>query len=196
MTATLDSSFQPEPSAVAMIQGVQLRPLAMHLDHRGCFTEVFRDSWGLSIQPVQWSLVTSGPRVLRGMHLHLRHDEYFLVVRGRACVGLYDLRAGSPTTGASQLIELSSASLCALVFPAGILHGWYFYEECLHLQAVSESYAAYQVDDNCGCLWSDPELNLPWPDPTPVLSDRAASFPSLACLAATLGRRSDSRGSR
>ena len=69
-----------------MIHGVEIKHLAMNVDSRGCFTEFFRDSWELPIQPVQWSLVASRPRVLRGMHLHLRHDEFFLVARGRACV--------------------------------------------------------------------------------------------------------------
>jgi dTDP-4-dehydrorhamnose 3,5-epimerase len=171
-----------------MIHGVQVKPLTMNRDSRGCLTEIFGDSWGLSIRPVQWSVVASGPRVLRGMHLHFRHDEYFLVLRGRACVGLYDFRADSPTAGASRLLEFNGEQMCALVFPPGILHGWYFYEASLHLRSVSESYTAYHHDDNLGCLWSDPELNLPWPDPTPLLSGRAASFPRLAQLAASLGR--------
>ena len=71
-----------------MIHGVEIKHLAMHVDSRGCFTEIFRNSWDLPIQPVLWSLVASRPRVLRGMHFHLRHDEFFLVARGH----LYDLR--------------------------------------------------------------------------------------------------------
>ena len=182
-------SSGPLDGGGAMIHGVEVKHLDMNLDSRGCFTEFFRDSWDLPIQPVQWSLVASRPRVLRGMHLHLRHDEFFLVARGRACVGLYDLRPDSPTAGNSDLIELDSERLCALAFPAGILHGWYFYEESLHIQSVSESYASYHHDDNLGCQWSDPELNLPWPDRTPILSERAAAFPALGQLVAMLGQR-------
>lgn len=171
-----------------MMHGVHLQPLAMNVDRRGSFMEIFSDSWGWPIRPVQWSLVQSEARVLRGMHLHFRHDEYFLLVRGRACVGLYDFRPESPTAGTSQLLEFDGPQSCALVFPSGILHGWYFYEESIHLQAVSESHTTYHPDDNLGCLWSDPALKIRWPDQAPVVSDRAASFPTLARLAASLGR--------
>jgi len=88
-------------SRADVIEGVQCRPLKMNHDSRGCFTEVFSQNWGLPMEPVQWSVVTSQPKVLRGIYLHLRHDEYILVIRGRACVGLYDLRPDSQTMGTS-----------------------------------------------------------------------------------------------
>ena len=161
------------------IDEVQCRPLKMKLDSRGCFTEVFSHHWGLPIEPVQWSLVTSHPKVLRGMHLRLRHDEYIMLIRGRVCVGLYDLRPDSKTMGVSSLIELDEKNLACLSFPAGILHGWYFYEESIHLQAVSECYKDYHPDDNLGCQWSDPALGIAWPDRSSIVSPRSASFPTL-----------------
>ena len=176
-----------------MIHGVQLRRLAMNHDARGCFTELFSEGWELPIDPVQWSLVASRRKVLRGMHLHLRHDEYFAVVRGRACVGFYDLRPDSPTRGLSSLIELDGDALHGLCFPRGVLHGWYFYKDSLHVQAVSECYEDYHPDDNLGCLWSDKELKIPWPDPSPIISDRAASFPNLQELAASLRKKDGAR---
>ena len=57
------------------IDGVRLLPLHPHHDERGTFTEVFAAHWGAGIDPAQWSVVHSAPGVLRGMHLHLRHDE-------------------------------------------------------------------------------------------------------------------------
>jgi dTDP-4-dehydrorhamnose 3,5-epimerase len=177
-----------ESTGASMIHGVEIKRLVMNPDRRGCFTEIFRDTWGLPIRPVQWSLVESESRVLRGMHLHSRHDEYFLLVRGRACVGLHDFRPDSPTAGVSRLIELSGEELCVLVFPPGILHGWYFYEQSVHLQSVSENYGSYHHDDNLGCIWSDPGLKLSWPDRSPILSERASSFLELGQLAALLGR--------
>jgi dTDP-4-dehydrorhamnose 3,5-epimerase len=161
----------------------------MNHDERGCFTELFSDGWELPIDPVQWSFVASRRKVLRGMHLHLRHDEYITVVRGRACVGIYDLRPDSPTAGGSSLIQLDAASLHCLCFPRGVLHGWYFYEDSFHLQAVSEAYDDYQADDNRGCLWSDKELKIPWPDPSPIVSARAAGFPLLRELAGSIWKK-------
>jgi dTDP-4-dehydrorhamnose 3,5-epimerase len=187
-TKTEDGASDQPADRVA-IHGVQLRRLAMNRDARGCFTELYSNAWGLPIEPVQWSLVASSRKVLRGMHLHLRHDEYIVVVQGRACIGLYDLRPDSPTRGASSLIELDGNSLTGVCFPRGVLHGWYFYEDGVHLQAVSERYAAYHPEDNLGCLWSDAELNIPWPDRTPIVSERSASFPSLRELAESVWKK-------
>lgn len=164
------------------IAGVVLHPLAVNPDERGSFTEFFCDSWGLPIAPRQWSVVTSRARALRGMHLHLNHDELLTVLKGRATVGLHDLRKASPTSGRSATIALDGASPACLVFPRGVLHGWYFHQDSIHVQAVSEEYAIYHPHDNLGCHWADPALNIPWPDRAPIISARAAGLPRLADL--------------
>jgi len=136
---------------------------------------------------VQWSVVSSAARVLRGVYLHQRHDEYLCVVQGHASVGLRDLRPGSPTVGTWSFIELYGQDLMALCFPRGIAHGWYFHEASMHLQAVSESYDDYHADDNLGCHWADPELEIPWPDRSPILSARSESLGTLRELLSALG---------
>jgi len=165
-----------------VIEGVQVRTLKVARDGRGSFTEVFYDSWGCCIEPRQWSVVASHRGVLRGMHLHRRHDEYFSVLSGRTSVGLKDLRPDSPTFAASSLYELSGDQPAVLTFPRGILHGWYFHAETLHLQAVSETYDDYHGDDNLGCHWSDPELGIPWPERPTLVAERADAFPPLRTL--------------
>src|SRR3954452_9738350 len=76
--------------------GTMLQPLEAHADERGVFTERYRREWGLGAEPVQWNAVWSEAGVLRGVHVHLRHDDYLTVPVGRASVGLRDLRHGSP----------------------------------------------------------------------------------------------------
>lgn len=141
---------------------------------------MFAEEWRLCIQPSQWSVVESAPRVLRGMHLHKRHDEYFAVIKGRACVGLYDVRPESATFRQFCLIDLDDSERVFVSFPQGLIHGWYFYTDTIHLQAVSESYVSYHKDDNIRCSWADPDLNIPWPDPQPIVSDLAAGAGSVA----------------
>lgn len=148
-------------------------------DIRGSFTEVFQASWKTSIQPVQWSIIKSQAQVFRGMHYHQRHEEYFCLIQGRCVVGLKDLRPDSGTYLTSARYELCDSDMASLCFPRGILHGWYFYCDSIHLQAVSESYATYGIDDNDGCPWSDPDLNIAWPFEDALVSSRAANFPSL-----------------
>jgi dTDP-4-dehydrorhamnose 3,5-epimerase len=168
------------------ILGLHVMPLAPHRDARGVFLEVFKDSWELPVRPTQWSLVRSTARTLRGLYLHLRHDELFVLVQGRAHVGLKDLRRASPTFGRALLLELAAESPTVVVFPPGVLHGWYFSEPSLHLQAVSEEYDRYRHDDNLSCHWADPELGLVWPDRHPLLSPDAEHFGSLRSLLARL----------
>ena len=164
------------------LHGVELKQLREIQDQRGAFTETFADHWGLTISPAQWSMVRSESNVLRGLHIHQRHDEYFCLIQGHCLVGLYDIRPKSLTYRQYALYELCGTDLKALVFPAGILHGWYFFTSSIHLQAVSECYSMYAHDDNLGCRWDDPSLAIPWGVSNPVLSDRAASFPPLSIL--------------
>jgi dTDP-4-dehydrorhamnose 3,5-epimerase len=165
-----------------MIAGVALRPLAVHEDARGSFTEIFSRAWGDLPQPAQWSLVRSAAGVLRGMHLHRGHDEGFCLVEGAAHVGLHDLRPGSPTEGAACLLAFTGDRPVALTFPRGIVHGWCFTVPSWHVQSVTATFCAYGPDDNLGCHWSDPALGLDWPAPPTILAPRAAAFPSLAAL--------------
>jgi dTDP-4-dehydrorhamnose 3,5-epimerase len=170
------------------LDGVNLRLLEEQRDRRGSFTEVFCDTWGLPIVPAQWSVVRSVAGTLRGMHLHLRHSEYFLCISGRACVGLYDLRPASPTKDRSMLIHISCVEPIAVSFPCGIAHGWLFLTDAIHCQAVSETYINYKDDDNLGVRWDDPELNLPWPEQPRIVSREANAFGSLAELRAKIAK--------
>ncbi|MGF1531729.1 MAG: dTDP-4-dehydrorhamnose 3,5-epimerase family protein [Puniceicoccaceae bacterium] len=168
------------------INGVTFKTLQMNKDERGCFTEVFQEYWGTCLQPVQWSVVHSRKGVLRGPHLHKNHDEYIGVISGMISVGLRDMRPGSPTEGVWSLYELVDVEMACLVFPSGLLHGWYFPVETIHLQGVSESHRDYGESDNLGCKWDDPELDIPWPTAAPIISERAMSFPSYRELVESL----------
>lgn len=154
----------------------------MHRDARGSFAEHFVADRDFGIEPLQWSVVHSAPGVLRGMHVHVRHDEFFSVISGHATVGLYDLRPNSPTAGQSALFEIYGNDPLQLVFPRGLLHGWLFHEPTAHLQATSEAHVTYNADDNWGAHWSDPELGISWPMEPTILSERAAAFGSVASL--------------
>ncbi len=170
-----------------LIHQTELKKIAEHKDHRGSFSEIFQESWGTCIQPVQWSLVKSQKKVFRGMHLHKRHDEYFCLITGHCLVALKDIRPGSPTEGFFSLYELFEEDLAALAFPTGLLHGWYFFENSIHVQAVSEAYHDYGKDDNWGVVWNAPDLGIPWPMDDVILSERAQDFPTETELKASLG---------
>jgi dTDP-4-dehydrorhamnose 3,5-epimerase len=159
--------------------GVALRPLDMNRDPRGSFTEVFREEWDTGISPVQWNIVSSEVGTLRGVHVHIRHDDYLTTLRGQASVGLRDLRRGSPTEGMSALVELAEDPLTALLIPHGVAHGFYFAEPSLHLYGVTKY---WDVGDELACHWADPQLEIPWPAVPTLVSERDSTAPSLAEL--------------
>jgi dTDP-4-dehydrorhamnose 3,5-epimerase len=159
--------------------GVCINRLDMHHDDRGVFTEIFRREWCLGIDPVQWNVVRSVAGVLRGVHVHPRHDDYLIVAHGRVSVGLRDLRRGSSTEGLAALVGLSANDLQGVFIPHGVAHGFYFHEPSIHLYAVSHR---WDPSDEKACLWSDPALGIPWPVATARVSDRDAGAQPLSRL--------------
>ncbi len=85
-------------------EGVVLTALTPHADDRGVFTELFRECWPTAIRPIQWNVVSSKAGVLRGVHVHVRHDDYLTVASGAACA-----RIGRPPLGARLVLVLSSS---------------------------------------------------------------------------------------
>jgi len=89
------------------IDGVFVHLLVPHEDSRGCFTEIYRDSWLTSFRSVQWSLVDSRARTLRGVHVHKRHHDYLMALSGTLLLGLHDLRPDSASNGKSAMLTLT-----------------------------------------------------------------------------------------
>jgi dTDP-4-dehydrorhamnose 3,5-epimerase len=159
--------------------GVRVVEHARHVDARGSLTEVFRESWNTGVTPVQWNIVHSAAETLRGVHAHARHQDYLLLVRGELHLALHDLRPESPTTGLSAVYVMSEDRPEAIVIPTGVAHGFYFPGPATYLYAVS---AYWDTDDELGCRWDDPALDLDWAPAAPVISPRDAAAGSLADL--------------
>lgn len=160
----------------ALPHGVSVRRLEPHADDRGTFTELHRLEWGTGVEPVQWNAVHSEAGVLRGVHVHVRHSDYLVVAGGRATVGLCDLREGSPTTGMGAAVGMSGDRPCGISIPRGVAHGFYFHEPSLHIYAVTHY---WDLADELGCHWEDPELGIPWPQRAAKISPRDAALPPL-----------------
>ena len=159
--------------------GVKVTPLTTHRDDRGTFTELFRRSWMPEVGLIQWNGVNSEARVLRGVHVHIKHDDLLTVLRGRGIFGLRDIRRGSPTEGMTAMVELSAAEHRTLFIPHGVAHGFYFPEPSLHVYAVSEY---FDMADELGCRFDDPDLGLDWPDREPKISARDRGLPTLKSI--------------
>ncbi|HEX2086519.1 MAG TPA: dTDP-4-dehydrorhamnose 3,5-epimerase [Solirubrobacteraceae bacterium] len=165
------------------LHGVCLHPLTTHADDRGTFTEIFRQEWGLGVEPLQWNAVRTEARVLRGVHVHVAHADLLTVLAGRATIGLRDVRSGSPTSGAATTVELRGDAMQAIVIPPGVAHGFLFHEPSLHVYSVTEYWAP---EDEMGCHWADPALGIAWPFEPERVSERDEAAGSLAELEAQL----------
>jgi len=168
-----------------LIEGVQLRKLDVNKDARGSFVEVFKDRWNTALKPVQFNVVESEKSVMRGCHLHWHHDEYFCILTGSASVGLRDERPNSNTKNIWSLYYLCEQDMAALVFPRGLVHGWYFHQDSIHLQAVSEAYDDYADYDNHLINWLDPDLQIPWPSTEATMTEKAQHAQTLEKVRST-----------
>jgi len=168
----------PEVAEVG-IAGVSLFLLAAHPDSRGSFAEVFRQEWlPPGAKMLQANLSRSRAGVLRGLHFHRRQADYWCISSGKALVGLFDLRRGSPTAGKRAEIRLDAGEGSrSLYIPKGVAHGFYAETHVL-LQYLVDQY--YTGGDEFGVAWDDPDVGIEWPARDPILSDRDRSNPPLA----------------
>ena len=148
------------PSTRELADGMSIRELTPHADARGSLTELCRTSWAAGATPVQWNLVRSEAPVMRGVHVHLRYDEAYLLLEGRLIVGFRDLRPGSPTEGRTGLVELHGGPSVLVTSPPGIAHGLLFLEPSVLLAGASRE---WDPSNELGCHWLDPELGIDWP---------------------------------
>jgi dTDP-4-dehydrorhamnose 3,5-epimerase len=166
------------------IKGLMSWPLEMNRDSRGYLAETFRRDWELEFVPAQWHVLHSRAGTLRGMHVHIRHDDLKIVLEGRTLLALKDLRPDSSTTGAAELLELSGEELKAVLIPHGVAHGLYAVQTSVCLVGGTH---LYDPGDDFEFDWADPELGIEWPETPRQLSDRDRNAPTLRALLGKLG---------
>lgn len=164
---------------------VCLRQLTVHADDRGFLAEFFRVEWQLGRVPVQWMVTKTSRGMLRGVHVHLRHEDFVVLLEGHALLALRDLRPGAPSEGLVSCIELTSEQPVAVVIPPGVAHGLYLRADALYVVGASEY---WDPADELGCHWSDPALGIAWPAASPLVSPRDDALPSMKAVASRIPR--------
>ena len=118
--------------------------------------------------------------MLRGLHYHFQQVDYWYVPRGRIRVGLADLRRGSPTYGASEVLELGEANELGIFIPCGVAHGFLALTEVTLFYTV-DNY--YDGGDEFGLAWDDPDVVVDWQAPAaPIVSGRDAANPRFSAI--------------
>jgi dTDP-4-dehydrorhamnose 3,5-epimerase len=163
------------------IPGVLRRSSAVVADRRGSFTELWRASTteGLTAAPfVQANLSRSAAGVLRGMHFHRRQTDLWMLLEGRAFVAIADLRRSS-SDARPVVITFEMSPGDAVLIPELVAHGFHAMEPIALLYLVT---GEYDGSDELGFAWDDPDAAIPWPEATPILSDRDAANPPLSSI--------------
>jgi dTDP-4-dehydrorhamnose 3,5-epimerase len=173
------------------LAGVRFGAVVRHADERGSFRELWRAGPTDVAAPfVQANLSTSAAGVLRGLHLHQRQLDYWVVASGRAFVALVDVRPlldGSAPRPSIETRELRPDDW--VVIPEGVAHGFLALEPLELLYLVTN---LYDGSDELGFAWDDPAVRVQWPvvdavqGGRPIVSERDSSNPALADLVARL----------
>lgn len=152
------------------IAGVMITELSHQGDERGSFTEAMRQS-SYPATFVQSNHSRSASGVLRGLHYHTAQADLWYVVRGRAQVGLVDLRTRVARPATMSLV-LEEQEPRTLYIPPGVAHGFLALTDVDLIYWVTRE---YDGTDEHGLAWDDPTAAIPWETNDPVLSARDRS---------------------
>lgn len=159
------------------IQGVAFARLSDYPDARGRVLETFRRSWVPGAREmVQANRSDSRAGVLRGMHYHLFQTDYWYAPAGRLFVALHDLRASSPTNGATETLEIGAGNDIGVYIPPGVAHGVYALTDATLMYLVDQY---YDGSDELGVRYDDPALGISWPEGERLVSERDRTNPLL-----------------
>lgn len=154
---------------------ILVEPL-VHGDGRGFFLETYHgkkyQEGGISTRFVQDNLSHSVKNTLRGMHFQLRKPQAKLItcLEGEIFDAVVDIRKDSPSFGKWISVILSGKNKNQLFIPEGFAHGF-----CVLSPTALVYYKCsdfYDPENESGILWSDPEIGIRWPIPSPILSPK------------------------
>ena len=168
------------------LPGVRILTPAVHADQRGFLVESYRAAdlvdAGIADEFVQDNHSRSVRGALRGLHFQAPPGQAKLVrvVRGSIYDVVVDIRRASPTFGEHLGVTLDDVDHRQLYIPTGFAHGFLVTSD--EADVVYRLTRYYDADLERGIAWDDPALGIEWPLPSPTLSDRDRSNPSLADL--------------
>jgi dTDP-4-dehydrorhamnose 3,5-epimerase len=170
-----------------VISGVFIVEPAVHGDERGTFIETYRREWfPQGREMIQGNRGDRQQGCIVGLHYHLHQADYWYVVAGSTRIVLHDLRRGSPTDGATLVMDLGERAdgthdHRGVFIPPGVAHGFASLTD-MTLTYLVDGY--YNPADELGVAWDDPDIGADWGVADPVLSKRDRDNPRRADLEA------------
>ena len=148
-------------------------------DERGFFLETFQaeryaELAGITLPFVQDNYSRSSKGVLRGLHFQKTKPQGKLVrvVKGEVFDVAVDIRQESPTFGQWESVILSEENKTQFWVPPGFAHGFIVLSNTADFEYKCTDY--YDPSDEGSILWNDPDLDIPWPIVSPILSNKDA----------------------
>ena len=119
---------------------------------------------------------------IRGLHLQVGRPQGKLVrvIEGEIYDVAVDVRRGSPTFGKWTAVTVSADNFRQCYIPPGFAHGFCAVSGIAQIEYKCTDY--YDPASEIGVAWNDPQLAIPWPTTTPILSERDLRHPRLADL--------------
>lgn len=156
-----------------------------HEDERGHFARTYCrrefESKGLEFEFVQSSISFNKFKgTLRGLHYQAApYEESKLVrcVKGAIFDVLVDLRPNSASYKRWESFILSAENGLSLYVPKGMAHGFQTLVDGTEVSYQMSQY--YHPECAAGVRWDDPELGIPWPVSSAIISTRDKSLTSL-----------------
>jgi dTDP-4-dehydrorhamnose 3,5-epimerase len=158
------------------LPGVIIIEFDRYADSRGSFFESWhREKYsklGIGRDFVQDNLSTSTKGVLRGLHFQNPHSQGKLVqvLVGEVFDVAVDVRIGSPTFKQWVGLNLSASSDTQLYIPEGFAHGFVVLSDSATFMYKCTD--IYMRDCEKTIRWDDSEIEIAWPIPNPILSER------------------------
>ncbi len=160
-----------------LLSGLLVIETKVFEDPRGFFFESYSKSdlsqVGIHDEFVQENHSRSQKGALRGLHYQDKRAPMAKLVRctlGKIFDVAVDLRSNSPTFGKWFSIELSDENMKILYVPIGFAHGLQTTSAFADIQYKQSGYYTPAAEGTIA--WNDPDLNIPWPIPHPLLSEK------------------------
>lgn len=167
------------------LEGVLIITPNVFGDHRGWFSETYNkekfNASGIHYDFIQDNhSLSSQMGTLRGIHFQQNPKAQTKLVRctrGKILDVAVDLRKDSPTYKEWVAVELSQDNHKQLLVPKGFGHAFFTLTNDVEVQYKVDE--LYSPENDRSIRWNDPELNIEWPEITPVLSEKDEKAPLL-----------------
>jgi dTDP-4-dehydrorhamnose 3,5-epimerase len=145
------------------------------------FKQSTADEASLPARFVQDNFSFSRRGVIRGLHFQIQpfaQGKLITCIQGAIFDVVVDIRPNSPTFGKWESVELSAENPRAWYVPEGFAHGFQALADASRI--LYKCTEEYSKEHEGGILYSDSDLRVSWPLPSPILSKKDLELPTFA----------------